>query len=65
MSYMDFLSFISGITGFEGFSRRAKVVTIAFYLREYKGIVESMELGKASGTMFDHIILKGVEVERP
>jgi len=32
---------------------------------KYKGIVESMELSKASGTMFDYILLKGIELERP
>ena len=32
---------------------------------KYKGIVESMELEKASGTYFDHILIKGVELEKP
>jgi len=32
---------------------------------EYRGIVDALELKKASGTMFDHILLKGVELEKP
>jgi len=32
---------------------------------KYKGIVDSLELRGASGTMFDHILLKGIELEKP
>jgi len=32
---------------------------------KYKGIVDSLELRGAKGTMFDHILLKGVELEKP
>ena len=32
---------------------------------KYKGIVDSLELRGARGTMFDHIRLKGVELEKP
>ena len=32
---------------------------------KYKGIVDCMELRGARGSMFDHILLKGVEPERP
>ena len=32
---------------------------------KYKGIVDSLELRGARGTMFDHILLKGVELEKP
>lgn len=32
---------------------------------KYKGIVDSLELRKSSGTMFDHVRLKGVELEKP
>ncbi len=32
---------------------------------KYKGIVDSMKLREASGTMFDHILLKGIELEKP
>ncbi len=32
---------------------------------KYKGIIESMELKKAKGTMFDNILIKGAEVARP
>jgi len=32
---------------------------------KYKGIVDSMELGGARGTMFDHVLLKGIELEKP
>ena len=31
----------------------------------YKGIVDSMQLRGASGTMFDHVLVKGVELQRP
>jgi len=32
---------------------------------KYKGIVDSLELGGAKGTMFDHIRLKGIELPMP
>jgi len=32
---------------------------------KYKGIVDAMELRKSGGTMFDHILLKGIELEKP
>ncbi len=32
---------------------------------KYKGIVDSLKLGEASGTMFDYILLKGIELEKP
>lgn len=32
---------------------------------KYKGIVDSLRLREASGTMFDHILLKGIRLERP
>ena len=32
---------------------------------KYKGIVDCLELGGASGTMYDYIRLKGVELEKP
>ena len=32
---------------------------------KYKGIVDSLELRKASGTMFDYIMIKGAEPEKP
>lgn len=32
---------------------------------KYKNIVDCMELGKASGSMFDHILLKGIDLEKP
>ena len=32
---------------------------------KYKGIVDSLKLREASGTMFDHILLKGVELKKP
>jgi predicted butyrate kinase (DUF1464 family) len=32
---------------------------------KYRGIVESMQLRDAAGTMYDYVLLKGVEVERP
>jgi len=32
---------------------------------KYKSIVDSLELRATSGTMFDHILLKGVELEKP
>ena len=32
---------------------------------KYRGIVDCLKLREASGTMFDHILLKGVQVERP
>ncbi|MFC1897074.1 DUF1464 family protein [Chloroflexota bacterium] len=32
---------------------------------KYKGIVDSLELRGAKGTMFDHILLKGIELEKP
>lgn len=31
----------------------------------YKGIVDSMELHGARGTMFDHVLLKGAQVQKP
>jgi predicted butyrate kinase (DUF1464 family) len=31
----------------------------------YKGIIDSLELKEARGTMFDYILLKGIELERP
>lgn len=32
---------------------------------KYKGIIDSLALRKASGTMFDHILLKGIKLEKP
>jgi predicted butyrate kinase (DUF1464 family) len=32
---------------------------------KYEGIIEAMELNKATGTMFDNILIKGVEIARP
>lgn len=32
---------------------------------KYKGIVDSMQLREARGTMFDHILLKGIKIEKP
>jgi predicted butyrate kinase (DUF1464 family) len=32
---------------------------------QYKGIIDCLELRSASGTMFDHIRLKGIELEKP
>ncbi len=32
---------------------------------KYTGIIDSLELREARGTMFDHILLKGVELEKP
>ena len=32
---------------------------------KYKGIVDCLKLREASGTMFDHILLKGIELEKP
>ena len=32
---------------------------------KYKGIIDSLKLTEASGTMFDHILLKGIEIEKP
>jgi len=32
---------------------------------KYKGIVDCLELRGAKGTMFDHILLKGIELEKP
>ena len=32
---------------------------------KYKGIVDCLKLREASGTMLDHILLKGIEVEKP
>ena len=32
---------------------------------KYKGIVDALQLGGAGGTMFDHVLLKGVELEKP
>jgi len=32
---------------------------------KYKGIVDCMELREAKGTMYDHILVKGAEPERP
>jgi len=32
---------------------------------KYKSIVDCMELRGASGTMYDHILLKGIELEKP
>ncbi|MBA7714529.1 hypothetical protein ES703_123555 [subsurface metagenome] len=32
---------------------------------KYKGIVDCLELRQAKGTMFDHILLKGIELQKP
>ena len=32
---------------------------------KYKGIIDSLKLREASGTMYDYILLKGIELERP
>ena len=32
---------------------------------KYKGIIDCMELRGATGTMFDHILLRGIELEKP
>jgi len=32
---------------------------------KYRGIVDSLKLREASGTMFDYVLLKGVEPEKP
>jgi len=32
---------------------------------KYKGVVDSMQLRGAGGTMFDHVLLKGVELKKP
>lgn len=32
---------------------------------QYKKLIDTMELGKASGTMYDHILMKGVDIARP
>jgi len=32
---------------------------------KYKGIIDSLQLRGAGGTMFDHVLLKGVELEKP
>jgi len=32
---------------------------------KYKGIVDALKLREASGTMFDYILLKGIELEKP
>ncbi|MBA7716051.1 hypothetical protein ES703_125110 [subsurface metagenome] len=32
---------------------------------KYKGIVDCLELREAKGTMFDYILLKGAELEKP
>jgi len=32
---------------------------------KYKGIVDSLKLREASGTMFDHVLLKWIELEKP
>ena len=32
---------------------------------KYKGIINSLKLREASGSMFDHILLKGIELEKP
>jgi len=32
---------------------------------KYKGIIDSLKLREASGTMFDHILLKGIELKKP
>jgi len=32
---------------------------------KYKGIVDCLELRGAKGTMFDHILLKGIELQKP
>ena len=32
---------------------------------KYKGIVDCLKLREARGTMFDHILLKGIELEKP
>jgi len=32
---------------------------------KYKGIVDSLELSRAKGTMYDYILIKGTELEKP
>lgn len=32
---------------------------------KYKGILDALQLGQASGTMYDNVLLKGVEIARP
>jgi len=32
---------------------------------KYKGIVDCLKLREATGTMFDHILLKGIELGKP
>ncbi|MBN1366585.1 MAG: DUF1464 family protein [Dehalococcoidales bacterium] len=32
---------------------------------QYKKLIDVMELNKASGTMYDHILMKGVDITRP
>jgi predicted butyrate kinase (DUF1464 family) len=32
---------------------------------KYRGIVDSLELRGATGTMFDHVLLKGIELKKP
>ena len=32
---------------------------------KYKGIVDSLQLREARGTMFDYVLLKGIELEKP
>jgi predicted butyrate kinase (DUF1464 family) len=32
---------------------------------KYQGIIDSLELKGASGTMYDYVLLKGVKVDRP
>ena len=32
---------------------------------KYEGIVDCLQLREASGTMFDHVLLKGVELAKP
>ncbi len=32
---------------------------------KYKGVVDSLKLRQASGTMFDYVLLRGIELEKP
>ena len=32
---------------------------------KYKGIVDCLKLREARGTMYDHILLRGIELEKP
>jgi len=32
---------------------------------KYKGIGDALQLGKASGTMYDYVMLKGIELVKP